>query len=303
MRENFEKTNSLFSGLLAGPTPTAGPGPLQQPNTTVVTPFANRTGNTTSLDLTYQFSRSSLLGASGNFYFVNYAVPPAYQDLTYHLIDTQSWGGNAFYAHQFSNRDWAGVTYDYQRMLFSPGYPTDVNRLLLFYSIAAGSRFVLSIWAGPEYATSLVPTATTPASDATTWQSRWDVAGGAELSWQGNRTSFRVGYTRKTTDGGGLAEAVNLQEVHGEIAQRLTPRWTGNITSSYGKNSPLNNSGLYYRSFLARVGLDCKLTANLALGLNYKRDQLDFQYSGSPPSYRNQGWVSITYSFSRPVGR
>ena len=74
IHENFEKANSLFSDRLGG-TPVVGPGPLQQPNAFVVTPLADRTANTTGLDLTYQFSASSLVGASGDFYFVTYNTP------------------------------------------------------------------------------------------------------------------------------------------------------------------------------------------------------------------------------------
>ena len=69
LRDNFAMTNNLFSGLLGN---GAGPGPLQQSNSSVITPLADSTSNNSGLGLTYQFSASSLVGVSGNYYFVNY---------------------------------------------------------------------------------------------------------------------------------------------------------------------------------------------------------------------------------------
>jgi hypothetical protein len=305
LNENFEKTNTLFSGLLDS-TPTAGPGPLQQPNSSVVTPWANRTGNTTGLGLTYQFSASSLVGASGNFYFVNYDQPTGSFAQQSGLIDSRSWGGDAFCAHRFSNRHWVGVTYDLQRLLFDLGYRTSVNRGLLFYSISTESQLTLSIWAGPEYTTS--PYALTPVPvQSMISQARWDVAGGAALSWQGRRTSFRVGYTRQTSDGGGLTQAVSLQQLSGQIGERLSERWTANMNISYAMNDPVNNVGTQplYRSWLGNAGLGYRLRDNLGLSFQYGRDQLRYEYPTSPgsSSYRNRAWFSVNYSLSRPLGR
>jgi hypothetical protein len=306
INEHFEKANSLFSGLL-GNTTVAGPGPLQQPNSSVLTPVADRTGNTTGLDLTYQFSASSLVGASGNYYFVNYDSPANSAAGTSSLIDSRSWGGNAFYARRFSNRHWAGVTYNYQRLLFDPGYRTGVNRTLLFYSISTGPQLTFSLWAGPEQTTSLMPSVPQDATSATTSEAHWGVAGGADLTWQGRRTTFRLEYTRQTSDGGGLAQAVHLQQVGGELQERLTARWTTGLSLGYGKNQPLNvvKGQAPYNSWLGNVALNCHLTENLAFGLRYGRDQLTYEYPAATTaqSNRNRAWFSMSYSFSRPLGR
>jgi hypothetical protein len=304
--ENFQKSNSLFSGVLGSATAT-GPGPLQQPNTSGITPFANRTGNTTGLDLVYQFSASSLVGASGNFYLVNYTTPSNFTGEARALINSRSWGGNAFYAHRFSNRHWAGVTYNFQRLLFDPGYRTDVSRPLLFYSISAGSQVTFSVWAGPEQTTSVIPSALAPVMGGGSSETHWGVAGGADLSWEGKRTGARVGYTRQTSDGGGLAQAVRLQQISGEIREALTQRWSVNAGLGYARNNPLNlaNGLSSYRSWMGTGGFDYKLTDNLGLGLRYGRDQLQYGNSGSSGSWsnRNRAWFSVSYSFLRPLGR
>jgi hypothetical protein len=307
IHENFGKTTSLFSGLPSS-TPGTDPGLLQQPNQSVITPWADQTRNTTGLDLSYQFSASGLVGGSGNFYFVNYDSPSGVTRSSGSLIDTQSWGGNVFYARRFASRHWAGVTYKVQRLQFDPGNLTDAHKVLLFYSIAASSHVTFSVWAGPEKVSSFIPSAAAPVSGSTTSLENWYVAGGADLSWQGRQTTLRVGYTRETTDGGGLAQAVNLQQVNGEVKERLAKRWTGSLGLGYAKNNPLNTS-IYgsapYYSWIGNAGVDCSVTDHLSFGLRYGRDQLKYEYSASPEqaSYRNRAWFSVAYSFSRPLGR
>lgn len=307
VHEDFAKTNSLFSGLL-GTMPTAGPGPLQQPNSSVITPLADQTDNTSGLDLTYQFGASSLVGANGNFYFINYDQPTAPSGSTNRLVDTRSWGGNGFYAHRFANRHWTGFTYNFQRLMFDPGDRTDVNRVLFFYSISSGSHIAFSVWAGPEQATSYSPVLTTSPAGTATSQDNWSVAGGADLSWEGRRTSFRVGYLHQTTDGGGLAQAVDLQQGNGEIHERLSARLTASLNLGYAKNNPLNSSAsgiTSYRSWIGYGGFQYRATERLSLGLQYGRNQLRDEYVLLPTisSYRNRAWFSISYSFLRPLGR
>src|SRR5262249_22997326 len=130
----------------------------------------------------------------------------------------------------------------------------------------------------------------------------------ADLSWQGRRTTAHVGYTRETTDGGGLAQAVSLQQVNGEVKERLAKRWTATLDLGYARNNPLNAS-LYgsapYRSWIGGAGVNWSVTDHLLFGMRYGRDQLRYEYSTVPAqsSYRNRAWLSIAYSFSRPLGR
>jgi hypothetical protein len=83
-------------------------------------------------------------------------------------------------------------------------------------------------------------------------------------------------------------------------------RWTASASVGYGKNKPLSaDSGFApYHSWLADAGLNCRLTDKLALGLQYGRDQLTYEFPASSQlSNRNRAWFWISYSFSRPLGR
>ena len=306
VQENFDKATSLFSGLPNNPA--TGPGPLQQPNESVITPWADQTRNTAGMDLSYQFSASSLVGASGNYYFVNYHVPSGFTGSSGGLVDTRAWGGNGFYARRFASRHWAGVTYRYQRLRFDTGSRTGVHRILLFYSISTSSHVTFSIWAGPEKVDSFIPAAAVPVSSTASSPENWYVSGGADLSWQGRRTTARVGYTRETTDGGGLAQTVSLQQVTGQVKERLAKRWTASLDLGYATDNPLSASAYGfapYRSWIGNAGVDCNVTDHLSFGVRYGRDQIRNDYPNLPAlsSYRNRAWLAITYSFSHPLGR
>jgi hypothetical protein len=164
-----------------------------------------------SMDLTYQFSPSSMVGASGSYYFTNYDAIPG-TNSTYRLFDSRSWITNGFYAHRFTNWHGTGVGYNFQCLLFDPGLPTDVNRILSFYSAPVTSRMALSFWLGPEYFRSVAPLTMAASGRGMLFSdSGWGVAGGVSLIWQGSRASFRLACSQQISDWGGYAQAVKMQ--------------------------------------------------------------------------------------------
>ncbi len=300
VRDSFNKSTSLFSSMM--PSSTEQPVPMQGPNTSLITPFAKTTGNNSGLDLTYQFGRDSLVGISGGYYFANYDNAGT-SGQAYGFIDTRSWNGDAFYAHRFAGRHWIGVTYNGQRLLFDPGYRTDVQRAFFFYSLSFGTNMSLSLWAGPERSTSFVPAVAL--GSAVSPEKGWNGAGGLLWNWQGTRTGLSLGYTRQTSDGGGLAQAVRMQGGNAEIRWRLRQRWTTSVGGLYARNNPLTVSAVQaFKSWSGNVGLNYQTTDHLGLALRYSRDQQ--KYMGPMPGpyvNRNSGWISISYSFTRPLGR
>jgi len=293
VREGFQQTNSLFSGLV-GSSPSASAAPLQTMNTTVVTPFANFMANQSAVDLNYQFSASSLVGASGNYNFLNYAEVAGTSE---GLIDSRSVGGDAFYGHRLESRQWIGVMYNFQRLTFDPGSRTTVHRTLLFYSIPFGAHAALSLWGGPEYSI-------TPA--LATGKDRWSGAGGAAFSVEWARTALRAEFGRQISDGGGIAEAVTQQHVESEVMYRFMARWTASLGLGYAENDPLDRLlASPFRGWSGTCAIDYRLTDHLSFGAGYAREHqkyFDTAYYSSPLN-RNRVTFSIAYSFARPIGR
>jgi len=300
LHDNFNKTTNLFSDFLSSSNPQ--PGLVGQPNTSLVVPLSNRTGNTSGLDLTYQFGIDSMVGASGRYYFVNYGQLPGTSGPNYSLIDSRSWNAEGFYAHRFAHRHWLGVSYNFQRLNFDQGYRTDVQRTFLFYSVDVGARMNFSLWAGPERSTTFLPVLSIASQVSA---AHWHGAGGMSWTWQGPRNGFGVGYTRQTSDGGGLAQAVIMQQATAEYRRRMTQRWTAILGGSYAKNNFVGSTLVpALRTWTGNAGFDFQLTDHWGTSLRYARNQQE--YVDAIPSLsanRNRAWVSVSYSFSRPLGR
>jgi len=306
LRDNFAKTNNLFSGLFGN---APGPGPLQQSNSSVITPLADSTSNNGGIDLTYQLSASTLVGLSGNYYFVNYGSVSGAPGAS-GFIDSRSPSTGGFYAHRFSNRHWVGATYNFQQLMFDPGGRTVIHGALGFYSLILGSHMSLSLWAGPQYSTTFVSNVLVPqptAGGTLALPSQWSPAGGAMFDWQGSHTSLHAGYSRQISDGGGLAEAVNLQEVDAEFRRRLTARWTASAGVAYARNNPLHkvSATAPLRSFQGNAGIEYRLTDSLGVSVFYGRQQQRYEYPLLPVATANQNrvWFSLSYTFVRPLGR
>lgn len=301
LREAFEKINNAFYGVVQG-SQAPGTAPGQTPNFSAVTPLAERTSNTSAVDLTYQFGANSVVGASGNYYLTNYNHDASG---TTSLVDSNSVGADGFYAHRFANRHWAGVMYNFRRLQFQPGNRTNLQRTPLFYAVSIGTHTMLSLWAGPEY--SITPLALTTSSPGTSVsQSRWGAMGGADLSWQGARTAFRAGVLQQTSDGGGLAEAVVLQEFRAGVHRRLTTRWTLTADLAFSRDDPLHTtSGISpYQTWTGSGGFDYAFTDRWVMRLHYDREHLYTETTPSiSPTNRNRILFSLSYSYSRPLGR
>jgi hypothetical protein len=305
LRDNFAKTNNLFVGLFGN---TPGPGPLQQSNSSVITPLADSTSNNSGVGLTYQFSASSLVGVSGNYHFVNYGSVAGTSGSS-GLIDSRSASAAGFYAHRFSNRHWLGATFNFQQLMFDPGGRTTIHRILGFYSLTLGSHMTLSLWAGPQYSTSFISNVPVPQPNTGTLAlpSQWSPAGGTVFDWQGSHTSLHAGYSRQISDGGGLAEAVTTQQGDAEIRRRLAARWTARAGGAYARNNPLHtlSATAPLRSFQGNAGIEYRITDNLGANVFYGRQQQRYEYSLLPSATANQNrvWFSLSYAFDRPLGR
>src|SRR5581483_3290353 len=130
-------------------------------------------------------------------------------------------------------------------------------------------------------------------------------AGGTVWTWQGPRNGFSVGFTRQTSDGGGLAQAVLMQQGNAEFRRRMAQRWTAILGGAYAKNTFLGSSVVpALRTWTGNAGFDFQLTDQWNTSLRYARNQQG--YVDAVPALstsRNRAWISVNYSFSRPLGR
>jgi hypothetical protein len=309
--DHFSITTGFFDQL-QGNLDAQPVGVLQQHNDFVIAPLAKRRGNSATAGINYQFGAGSTVGASGTFYDSHYYDVPNSASLQ----DTRTVGMQGFYTHRLTPKNWTGVTYRFQRLTFQP-VPDQVvtHSVLLFHTIYLQPRMQLSFFAGPQYSDVDSHTVSTMITlpfvylvSVPTSSKRWSASGGASYSWQGEHTSARVEISRSVSDGGGLLSVVQLSSARGSLRRQLTRSWSVAFGAGYAKSEALGtsfSSADSLNSTTGSIAMERSLGANLGLQMGYSRDYQQQYASASAENEmnHNRGWVSISYDFSRPLGR
>jgi hypothetical protein len=308
LSDRFLDTTGLLQQFQNGiGTPVTGP--INQPNPTLITPLAKNLNNNASADWSYQFSRDNVMGAEGTFYLAHFKDLPAGSAA---LLDTETRGGDFYFNHRFTARNWTGVTYKFQHLRVGAGSNvTDTHSLLFSHTIYLREHMTLSFYAGPEYSQidSVIVTANIippVISFATVSNSdhQLSVSGGGSFGWQGKLTSIRLDASRRVSDGGGLLGAVVLNSVEGGIRRQLAQTTAIHLNAMYGHNRELGSftTGTELTSAGGTVGLEQHMGANFLLTLDYGRDY-QTQSAEVGNINHNRGIATISYSFTRPMGR
>lgn len=303
--DGFQKSSSVLNQqdlASAG----AVSGGIQEGNFSVIAPVADRLSNAGNTGITYQFARNAMIGASGNFsnlHYPNQAEVPG-------LFDSASQGGSAFYSLRISKINYFGAAYQYQRLQSYPTLGTNetqTHAVLLFYTVYPTTRFSVSFFAGPQYADvgpqfSTTGTATLPAFRS------WNPQAGGSLSWQGQLSNLAVSYSHMISSGGGLIGAVRLDNASASIGQQLSKTLTAAVSGGYAQNdilAAMTVAGINGHTVSGTASLRQQLGQQLNVQLGYTR--LHQVYSAvavlAATPNTNREFVSLSYQFSKPLGR
>ncbi|MFZ0761613.1 MAG: hypothetical protein WAM69_16825 [Candidatus Sulfotelmatobacter sp.] len=304
-RDTFLKSSNVFnqpdlasSGVVSGG--------VQQANFSVIAPIADLLSNAGNVGITYQFAANGMVGASGTFTNLHYpdqAEVPG-------LFDSSSQGGSAFYSLRVSRMHYIGATYQYQRLLSYPATATNqtqTHALLLFYTLYPTSRFSISVFGGPQYSDvgpqfSAVGSVPTPASRS------WNPAAGGSLSWQGRVSNLAFSYSHIISSGGGLIGAVEMDSATTSVRQQLSRTLSASLGGGYTQNDVLAATPLFSsngHTVFGTATLQQQVGQHLNLQLGYTRLHQDYSavaVLATTPN-TNREFVSISYQFSRPLGR
>ncbi len=303
---SFQKSSNVFNQLL----PLSGgaiSGSTQSPPTEVVAPFAERLNYTANIGLSHQLSRNGMIGASGIVTESNYPNPAQAAG----LYNSNLGGGSVFYSQRLSSTQYVGVTYQYLR---SQGNPLNAqanpvsaqnevqtHTVLPFYTIYLNPALSLSLSGGPQYFDA--------AQSASQSVRAWTPSAMASVGWQGSHTNFVASYSRTVTGGLGLPGAFDSNNTNASARLQMARTWTVELTASYSINnnvtplfSPSSPGG---HTISGTVSVQHSMSEHLKAELGYTR--LHQSYSGitvisnAPDS--NHGFISISYQFTRPLGR
>jgi hypothetical protein len=304
-RDDFQKSSNVLNqpdlasaGAVSGGT--------QEPNFSVIAPIADRLSNSGNVGIAYQFAANSMVGASGTFtnlHYPNQAEVPG-------LFDSSSQAGSVFYSLRASKIHYIGVTYQYQRLLSYPTAgenETQTHAILFFYTLYPTSRFSVSFFGGPQYA-DIGPQFFGTTSTQSPASRSWSPATGASVSWQGRLSNLAFSYSHVISSGGGLIGAVETDSANASFLQQLSRTLSASVTGGYAQNdvlgaTPLINESGHTVSGTATVQRQFHQHVNLRLG--YTRLHQDYStvavLAATPNT--NREFISISYQFSRPLGR
>ncbi len=304
-RDGFQKSSSVFNQPSLGSAGVVSGG-IQEPNQSVIAPISNQLNNSGNVGITYQFAMNGMIGASGTFTNLHYLDPTEVPG----LYDSSSQGGSAFYAYRISKMHYIGVTYQFQRLLSFPApgtNETQTQSILLIYTLYATPGFSISFFGGPQYA-NVGPQYSDTVSTPSPASQSWHPEAGGSLSWQGRMTSLAVSYSHMISSGGGLIGAVQMDSATGSIHQQLSRMLSASLAGGYSQNDVLaatpvaSNNG---HSVTGTASVQQQIGQHFNVQLGYTRLHQD--YSGvavlSSNPNTNREFVSISYQFSRPLGR
>jgi hypothetical protein len=297
--DGFQKSSNVFNQLDFG-SGAAVSGSVQVTNLSIIAPIADRLSNTGTAGLSYQFSPNSMVGGSGTISILDY---PDHSQVP-GLSDATSQSGSGYYSYRFGKQQYVGVVYQYQRLLSYPTIgrdETQTHAAMFFYTVMPTPRLSFSFFGGPQYSDTVQPA---PFSE----QTGWSPAAGASASWQGRLNSFALSYTHIVAGGGGLIGAVRLDSASATIRQQITRTLTANLSGSYAQNDLVSSALLGLtngHTILGTASLQQRLGQQINVEVGYTRLHQDYSnvtvLALTPDT--NREFVSVSYQFSKPLGR
>jgi hypothetical protein len=305
--DNFQKSSNVFNQpdlSSAG----AVSGGAQGDTFSVIAPIADQLHNFGTVGITYQFAANEMIGAGGTFtnlHYPNQGEVPG-------LFDSESQGGSAFYAYRISDVHYVGITYQYQRLLTFPTQgqnETQTDAVFPFYVFSPSKRFSISMFGGPQYS-DVGPQFIVGASLPQPGSRSWTPAGGTSVNWQGQFTSLALSYTHSIASGGGLIGAVEMNAANASIRQQIGRALTASLTGGYFQNTVLGNlppsvaGSTNGHSVSGTAALQRTFGEHLNVQLGYSRIHQTYNVAAiSTTPDTNREFVSLSYQFSRPLGR
>jgi hypothetical protein len=184
---------------------------------------------------------------------------------------------------------------------------TQTHAIFLFYTLYPTARFSMSFFGGPQHSDTVQPPV--PPSLIQLPEARaWNPGAGASMNWQGRLSNVAVSFSHMISGGGGLMSAVHMTSATALIGQQIARRLNGTASGGYTQNDLLasasagNNNG---HTIFGTASLHQLIGQHIDVQLGYTR--LHQSYSevaivAATPN-TNREFVSISYQFSRPLGR
>ncbi len=295
LRDSFLKSTNVFNQPYAGVS-----GSTQPATAAVVAPFADQISNLAGGDISYQFSSNGMIGGGGTFTVLNYPNPAQASGLP----NSNSFGASAFYNLRLSSNQYTGVTYQYSSMTAtSPAFEsaTHTQTIYAFYTLYLKHSLSLSASGGPQHFTAVQ--SPLPASAS------WTPAVTASVGWQVPRANIAASYSRTITGAGGLLGTFESSSASADARWQFARTWSAGSAASYSVQN--NVLPAFFASMPGGHTVSGTVSIQHPIGEHYTAEcgytRLHQSYSGigliSQYPDSNREYISISYQFTRPLGR
>ena len=296
----FTKTSDVFAQPYVFSIPVTGS--TLATTQTVIAPFSSQLTNTVTGVLTYQYARNGMIGGGG--LFENFGLDSSTQ--TTGLSSSNESEGLFFYSRRLTRNQYFGLSYQYAYSLeFPTQKPTatsQIHSVLPFYTLYITRTFSISGSGGFAHLDAVQ--AGSPSSES--WNPSVSVSGG----WQLPRGNVAVAYSHTITTGNGLIGAYKSNGVSGSGGIKLSPHWNASAEMQYSTVSSATPS-ISFLSFSSGNTLSASANATYAIKENFNMsfgyERLSEQYQNAPAvssdPTSNREFMSVSYQFSRPLGR
>ena len=303
LKDAFSLTNNSFENLqAAGNLPPMGI--LDRPNTSVLGANLKSTTNQASADSIYRLGPHTSVGIGGTFATLQYQNP--FGGANVGSINSRSWSGRASYSQQLTPRYSFSVEYSTQNFSSQGLYSTLTHSVLGFWTVSLRQKIQFSVFGGPElsqFNDSLIAfSAVAVAKPSST-----GFSGGGNLSWQGEHNGLTASFVQRVSDGGaGGGAAVDSRTASFGLQRRLSSRITTVLFANYVSNTQLDPLVAQpdFASVSGGVSVSRMMTPHWSVNLSASRQA----FLGNTAQLIGQhdhdvATISISYSFTRPIGR
>jgi len=300
--DTFQQNSNPFTQ--PGLSGTTVSGSTQNPTGGLIAPYAKSIREDAWGTLRYQFDRNGMIGGGGNFQLIHYPNPEEAAG----LYDSTSGGGTGFYNRRLSGSQYLGVTYQYSIYSTSPvspislpGTTSQTNSIFLFYTRYLNSVVSFSVSGGPQHLNTNTSGMFTTTS--------WTPGGMVSMGWQTNRSTFAANYSYTLSAGDGLRGPYNSNNANVSGSWKFSRLWTAELAGAYaGTKSAtdfISSSTQDGSTFLFNASLERAIGEHLTLegGYQYLYENYNQLPSVSISPNNNREYVSVGYTFSRPLGR
>src|SRR6266849_137929 len=307
VQQNYVLSTDPFQQFGSQPFTTA-PGPVVAPNQSVFLPNVRRTSSISQAQYSYQPSQHTTLGLSGNYDLSNYGSTSS-SPTNSTLLGFQVASGQAYVSQQISPRNQLGVQYSGEVLKFQQvSARTTTHSLSIFDEVQLTPNTSFTLYAGPQYSmifNQVALNAGFAILNIPIRQNTLSWSGGAIYKMTGRRGAMVLNYSHGVSDGGGVTGAVDLNAGSAHFDWKLSPNWSMKMDLMAADNQLLGvkTGATELRTYSATAGFGRRMYKNVSMNLFFERLNQAGSIVGLSSGNHNLAGVSISYDFSRPIGR